>query len=162
MTWRISKLCDLPVLRIPRECVRLVSFTISTWIHFYLNRLIHRSGVLTKPDTLSAGAISARQRWKQVLEGRLHPLQHGYYCVRLPDDDERSRNISRATSLHLATEFFESTAPWNEVDNRHRLGIPGFVSDISKLLISLIELAYVTSDNIAWTEPDFASSVCLS
>jgi hypothetical protein len=89
------------------------------------------------------GAISARQKWKQVLEGRLHSLKHGYYCVRLPDDDERSRNVTRATSLRLSSEFFENTSPWNEVDRR-RLGIPGFISDISKLLINLIELAYVT------------------
>ena len=80
----------------------------------------------------------------QVIEGRLHPLKHGYYCVRLPDDDERSRNVTGAALQSLASEFFAST-PWNEVVDRHRLGIPGFVSDISKLLIRLIERAYVTT-----------------
>ena len=105
----------------------------------------YRSGVLTKPDTLSTGATSARQRWKQVIEGRLHPLKHGYYCVRLPDDDERSRNVTGANLQRLASEFFASTSPWKEFVDRHRLGIPGFVSDISKLLIKLIELAYVTT-----------------
>jgi vacuolar protein sorting-associated protein 1 len=99
------------------------------------------SGVLTKPDTLSTGAISARQTWKQVLEGQAHILKHGYYCVRLPDDDERSRNITRAASQRLASEFFENTSPWNEIVDRNRLGISGFVSDISKLLMNLIELA---------------------
>jgi len=98
-------------------------------------------GVLTKPDTLSTGATSARQRWKQVIDGRLHPLKHGYYCVRLPDDDERSRNVTGASLQRLNSEFFASTSPWNEVDDHYRLGIPGFVSDISKLLIRRIELA---------------------
>lgn len=102
-------------------------------------------GVLTKPDTLPAGATSARQRWRQVLDGQLHQLRHGYYCVRLPDDEERSREVTRATSQRLASEFFASNAPWNEVADRHRLGIPGFVSNISKLLVGLIEHAWVPS-----------------
>ena len=108
---------------------------------------------MTKPDTFSTGVISARQRWKQVLEGRLHPLKHGYYCIRLPDDDERSRNPTRASSQQLALYFFESTSRWDEIPDRNRLGGPGFISDISTLLISLIEDAYVIIQ-LNWCEVD--------
>lgn len=75
------------------------------------------------------------------MEGRnlKHPLKHGYYCVRLPDDKERSSNHSRARIQQLASEFFDSTPPWNEIADRRRLGIPGFVSDLSKILVGLIE-----------------------
>ncbi|KAJ7581757.1 P-loop containing nucleoside triphosphate hydrolase protein [Mycena floridula] len=96
-------------------------------------------GVVTKPDQLTAGASGARQRWKDIMLGREHVLKHGYYIVRLPDDDERSLNLSREDSQRLAREFFETTAPWSEFQNRNRFGIPGFVSDISKLLVSLLE-----------------------
>jgi hypothetical protein len=66
-------------------------------------------------------------------------LKHGYYCVRLPDDDERSRNISHSECEKLATELFESTSPWSDVDDRRRFGTANLVTDLSKLLIDLIE-----------------------
>jgi len=97
------------------------------------------TGVLTKPDTLTRGATSARQKWKDVIQGQIHKLKHGYYCVRLPDDEERHRNITRAESLTLAADFFNTTSPWSDIADRHRFGIPGFVSDISRLLVRLIE-----------------------
>lgn len=100
-------------------------------------------GVLTKPDTLTAGAITARETWREVLEGRQYPLRHGYYCVRLPDDEERSRNRTRAALQQSAATFFDSTPPWNAITDRHRLGIPGLLTDLSKLLMYLIEQACV-------------------
>ncbi|RDB19012.1 Interferon-induced GTP-binding protein Mx [Hypsizygus marmoreus] len=98
------------------------------------------TGVLTKPDTLTRGALGARQKWQETIEGKVDPLKHGYYCVRLPDDDERARNISRAASQELAAKYFASTAPWDQMANhRNRFGVPNFVSDVSRLLIELIE-----------------------
>ncbi|KAG2064867.1 hypothetical protein BDR04DRAFT_1130602 [Suillus decipiens] len=98
-------------------------------------------GVLTKPDTLGAGAINQRQRWVEIIEGRSedHQLRHGFYCVRLPDDAERMQRLSRAESQRRAAEYFDTTSPWNTVADRCRFGIPGFVSDVSRLLIQLIE-----------------------
>ena len=96
-------------------------------------------GVLTKPDTLTQGATGSKRKWKAILEGQGHELKHGYYCVRLPDDDERSRNISRTESLGIATGFFDRTEPWNTIANRNRLGIANLVSDISYILVGLIE-----------------------
>ncbi|KAG1772028.1 P-loop containing nucleoside triphosphate hydrolase protein [Suillus occidentalis] len=100
-------------------------------------------GVLTKPDTLGVGAINQRKKWVEIIEGQSedHKLKHGFYCVRLPDDAERTQRLSRADSQRRAAEYFDTTSPWNTVADRHRFGIPGFVSDISRLLIQLIEEA---------------------
>ncbi|KAG1727762.1 P-loop containing nucleoside triphosphate hydrolase protein [Suillus paluster] len=77
-------------------------------------------GVLTKPDTLGVGAINQRRKWVEIIEGRSeeHTLRHGFYC-----------------------EYFDTTSPWSDMIDRHRFGIPGFVSDVSRLLIQLIEEA---------------------
>ncbi|KAG2129046.1 P-loop containing nucleoside triphosphate hydrolase protein [Suillus bovinus] len=98
-------------------------------------------GVLTKPDTLGVGAINQRRRWVEIIEGRSqdHTLRHGFYCVRLPDDAERAQRLSRVESQRRAAEYFDTTSPWKDVSDRHRFGIPGFVSDVSRLLIKLIE-----------------------
>ncbi|KAF8873241.1 P-loop containing nucleoside triphosphate hydrolase protein [Infundibulicybe gibba] len=98
-------------------------------------------GVLTKPDTLTAGAIGLRQLWRAVIEGQEHPLKHGYYCVRLPDDAERARKLSPAERERAAANFFDNTSPWTpaEIPDRKRFGIPNFVTDISRLLVGLIE-----------------------
>ncbi|KAG1812617.1 P-loop containing nucleoside triphosphate hydrolase protein [Suillus subaureus] len=100
-------------------------------------------GVLTKPDTLGTGAINQRRKWIEIIEGRSeeHTLRHGFYCVRLPDDAERAQRLSRAESQRRAAEYFDTTSPWKDVIDRRRFGIPGFVSDISQLLIRLIEEA---------------------
>ncbi|SJL16535.1 uncharacterized protein ARMOST_20061 [Armillaria ostoyae] len=98
-------------------------------------------GVLTKPDMLTVGASGARQKWREIILGQdeKHKLKHGYYCVRLPDDDERKRKISRDESQALAKVYFEKNSPWKEFLDRSRFGIPALVHDISRLLVRLIE-----------------------
>ncbi|OJA15787.1 hypothetical protein AZE42_14018, partial [Rhizopogon vesiculosus] len=44
-------------------------------------------------------------------------------------------------SIVRAAEYFDTTSPWKDVADRSRFGIPGFVSDVSRLLIQLIEEA---------------------
>ncbi|KAG1838318.1 P-loop containing nucleoside triphosphate hydrolase protein [Suillus subluteus] len=68
-------------------------------------------GVLTKPDTLGTGAINQRRKWVEIIEG--HSEEHT-----------------------LRHGFY-----CKDVIDRRRFGIPGFVSDISRLLIQLIEEA---------------------
>ncbi|KAJ3916699.1 P-loop containing nucleoside triphosphate hydrolase protein [Lentinula edodes] len=96
-------------------------------------------GVLTKPDTITRGAIGSRERWKEVLQGKLHRFNHGYYCVRLADDEERAKRLSRSQSEVLATDFFAKTEPWSGFVDRSRFGVPNFVKDMSKLLLGMIE-----------------------
>ncbi|KAK0439518.1 P-loop containing nucleoside triphosphate hydrolase protein [Desarmillaria tabescens] len=98
-------------------------------------------GVLTKPDMLTVGASGARQKWREIILGQdqKHKLKHGYYCVRLPDDDERKRKISREESQARAKRYFEENSPWKEYPDRNRFGVPALVHDISRLLVALIE-----------------------
>ncbi len=96
-------------------------------------------GVLTKPDLLPPGTLSSRKTWREVLERKIHCTTHGYYCVLLPDDEQRIRGVTRLQTEQKAEEFFTGTAPWNEISDRTRFGIPNFVSYISSLLVHLIE-----------------------
>ncbi|PPQ85696.1 hypothetical protein CVT25_002730 [Psilocybe cyanescens] len=98
-------------------------------------------GVLTKPDTLGKGSRGRRDAWKTLLEDKEteQRAKHGYYCVRLLDDDERSRGVGRFESERIASEFFDNTEPWCSIADRGRFGISNFVRDISKLLIELIK-----------------------
>jgi hypothetical protein len=103
-------------------------------------------GVVTKPDTLTSGATSAREKWKKIFEGDEHRLLNGYYCVRLPDDDERSSGISRAEAEQKSKQYLDSTAPWSQIQDRGRFGVQNLIKDVSKLLMQVIEDAYVYQD----------------
>ncbi|KAK7464108.1 hypothetical protein VKT23_006272 [Stygiomarasmius scandens] len=67
-----------------------------------------------------------------------HKLTHGYYCVRLPDDAQRA-SLSRTEFQKLALQYFDTKAPWSQMSARDRFGVPNLVSDVSKLLVELIE-----------------------
>lgn len=100
------------------------------------------TGVLTKPDTLSVGAVSARQKWRDLITGvdtdPTHRLRHGYYCVKLPDDAERANSPSRSERILAESSFFQSTSPWNEV-SQERFGVQHLVVDLSRHLTDLLD-----------------------
>jgi len=137
MTWKTSKLSAL------HEKLTQLAKEPSVTFHFRPSKslTVCPPGILTKPDTLGPGARNQRKMWKDLIEGRSenHQLKHGYYCVRLPDDEERARKISRLDSQLLAAEFFDTTEPWNSVTDRRRFGIPNFVADVGGLLVKLIQ-----------------------
>ncbi|KAM5536973.1 hypothetical protein V8D89_009302 [Ganoderma adspersum] len=96
-------------------------------------------GVLTKPDTLPAGATKSREIWLGVLEGRRHQLKHGYFCTRQPDDDKRLLGISPADARADELDFFKATAPWSTSSVAHsRFGTANLVKNISELLAGII------------------------
>ncbi|KAI0698694.1 P-loop containing nucleoside triphosphate hydrolase protein [Earliella scabrosa] len=95
-------------------------------------------GVMTKPDTLLPGATKSREMWSDVLEGRRHPLKHGYYCTRQPDDDRRLAGITRAEARAAEAEFFRTTAPWSSSSVPNRFGTANLVKNISELLTKII------------------------
>ncbi|KAJ7615866.1 P-loop containing nucleoside triphosphate hydrolase protein [Roridomyces roridus] len=95
-------------------------------------------GVLTKPDLVSAGSTTARALWRDVLEGRKHPLHHGYYCTRHPDDEERANQITPAKARSVEATFFRQTAPWAHCTEQQRLGTPNLVSTLSRCLVQRI------------------------
>lgn len=102
-------------------------------------RLIATTGVLTKPDTLSTGASGQREKWRKVLLGQDEQayLKHGYFCVRLPDDEARKRN----TPISTLNKYFDATAPWNDLPKhvKARYGVDPLVSYVSKLLVDMFE-----------------------
>lgn len=99
--------------------------------------------VLTKPDTLTVGSTSARQKWRDVLTGKYHSdsqaLKLGYYCVKLADDAERETHSTRSERQERETSFFSLTEPWNEVVNRGRFGVLNLVNDLSRHLTALLD-----------------------
>ncbi|KAF8162470.1 P-loop containing nucleoside triphosphate hydrolase protein [Mycena galopus ATCC 62051] len=94
-------------------------------------------GVLTKPDMLSTGS-NVRNLWLDVIEGRKHPLMHGYFCTRQPDDDERGRNITANQARLAETDFFTTTAPWSTATQKDRFGTDNLVATLSTLLVQII------------------------
>ncbi|KIL59205.1 hypothetical protein M378DRAFT_1017544 [Amanita muscaria Koide BX008] len=96
-------------------------------------------GVLTKPDVVLPSSMGQLQKWRDVLEGKAYPLEHGYYCVRLADEAERMKRPSRAESERLADGFFRTRDPWSKMSLRSRFGIPNLVRDVSTLLVLWIE-----------------------
>ena len=86
-----------------------------------------------------ANSAQLRQKWKRVLEGEEHPLRHGYYAVRLPNEDERQANITAAEAQKQAAMFFEQTSPWKEMRDRTRFGIPNMIRDMSRQLVQVME-----------------------
>ncbi|THH32770.1 hypothetical protein EUX98_g1377 [Antrodiella citrinella] len=95
-------------------------------------------GVMTKPDTLTTGATKARGIWLDVIEGRLFSLQHGYYCTRQPDDDERTRGITSEQARTAEMDFFKKTAPWSTSKMQHQFGTRNLIANLSRLLSNII------------------------
>ncbi|KAI0758724.1 P-loop containing nucleoside triphosphate hydrolase protein [Fomes fomentarius] len=95
-------------------------------------------GVMTKPDTIPAGSTKSKEMWLDVIEGRRHPLKHGYYCTRQPDDDSRLAGITPMEARTAETTFFQTTAPWSSSTTPHRFGTQNLVKSISELLTRII------------------------
>ncbi|KAJ7060975.1 P-loop containing nucleoside triphosphate hydrolase protein [Mycena amicta] len=101
-------------------------------------------GVLTKPDMLKEGS-KATALWLDVIEGRKHPLQHGYYCTRQPDDEERSKNVTTADLRNAEAQFFKTGAPWSSSTHQNRFGMDNLIQTLSTLLVQIIsdKLPYI-------------------
>lgn len=100
---------------------------------------------MTKPDTVSEGAIKVRENWLNVIEGRLHQTKHGYFCTRQPDDKERSEGITSAQAREAERKFFAKTTPWSTSSCQDRFGTENLIANLSKLLARIIDESYVSS-----------------
>src|SRR6266436_562471 len=98
---------------------------------------------MTKPDMLTLGSTKARDLWLDVIEGRRHPLAHGYYCTRQPDDAERSGGITSANARIAESTYFNDTSPWSTSVHKHRFGTNNLISTLSTLLVQIIKEACV-------------------
>ncbi|KAJ8092575.1 hypothetical protein PM082_006900 [Marasmius tenuissimus] len=95
-------------------------------------------GVLTKPDMLGAGSLKALELWNDVIEGRRHPLQHGYYVTRQLNDAERTKNVTPAEARRLEESFFMNTQPWSKSRCAGRFGTKSLSNALSMLLMNII------------------------
>ncbi|KAI0324475.1 hypothetical protein GY45DRAFT_1340756 [Cubamyces sp. BRFM 1775] len=117
---------DLADLRIIQnaddETVRLVEDMVTS--HIKGNSLIlvtlPMSGVMTKPDTLTAGSTEARQMWLD------------------PDDDVRIHGVLGAAARQLEEAIFSTTSPWTNASCQDRLGTTNLVKNINTLLTQII------------------------
>jgi hypothetical protein len=87
---------------------------------------------------LTSGSTQARDLWLDVLEGRRHPLLHGYYCTRQLDDAERAEGVSSSEARIKEADFFAKTAPWATSSVQDRFGTPNLVKMLSMLLVNII------------------------
>ena len=94
---------------------------------------------------LTNGATQARLKWKKVPEGNEYTTKYRYYAVRLPNDDERAEGIARAELLSRAKAFLELNDPQKSPRDRRRFGIANCVTDISALIVKLLEQKFVCS-----------------
>ncbi|KAG6918467.1 hypothetical protein DXG01_014094 [Tephrocybe rancida] len=96
------------------------------------------TGVMTKPDMLTAGSTRAREMWLEIIEGREHPLVHGYYCTRQPDDAQRAENITPNEARAAEAAFFSETDPWSNSTYENRFGTVHLIASLSQLLVGII------------------------
>ncbi|KAK7679583.1 hypothetical protein QCA50_017293 [Cerrena zonata] len=98
-------------------------------------------GVLTKPDVvgLTLGTTKEQDMQLDVIEGRKHPLKHGYYCIRQPDQKERTRGVTREEMRLIEETFFLQTIHWSTSSHRHRFGTKHLIDDLSTLLSRMID-----------------------
>jgi hypothetical protein len=89
---------------------------------------------------LSEGDTSMLALWREVLAGTRHPLTHGYFCTRQPNDAERDQGIAPELARKRELEFFANTLPWSSFDGA-RLGTAKLVETLSRLLTSLTQNA---------------------
>ncbi|KAG6843814.1 hypothetical protein H0H87_012992 [Tephrocybe sp. NHM501043] len=95
-------------------------------------------GVMTKPDMLTAGQTKSREIWLDIIEGRRHPLVHGYYCTRQPDDAQRAAEITQEEARAAESAFFSAEIPWSTSSRKNRFGTVHLIASLSDLLIGII------------------------
>lgn len=98
---------------------------------------------MTKPDMLLQSSTKATELWLDIIEGRRHPLTHGYYCTRQPDDSERTSGTTPLQARESEATFFSNTAPWSTSTHKDRFGTKHLISTLSTLLVGTIHDMYV-------------------
>ncbi|KAG8994202.1 hypothetical protein FRB90_000510, partial [Tulasnella sp. 427] len=94
-------------------------------------------GVLTKVDRIQAGTAS---KWLRLLRGEEQPLFHGWFCVKQRSPSELARYTPWEEAKALEKEFFETVAPWSELDvrQRGRLGSEKLADRLGAILSDLV------------------------
>ena len=75
--------------------------------------------------------------------GYKHPLHHGYFCTRQPDDEERANGITTSEARRIETDFFANSDPWSTCPRQERLGTDNLISTLSSCLVQMFVDTYV-------------------
>ncbi|KAG8891849.1 hypothetical protein FRC01_014486, partial [Tulasnella sp. 417] len=94
-------------------------------------------GVLTKVDRIEFGGAS---KWLRMLRGEDQPLMHGWYCVKQRDMAQLQEGISWEEARSYETEFFQTMAPWADLNRveRQRLGSQKLADRLGTILSDLV------------------------
>jgi hypothetical protein len=83
--------------------------------------------------------MKAKQLWLDVIHGQRHPLLHGYYCTRQPDEDERAEGITFEEARTKEMNYFSATVPWSSSTEPRRFGTVNLAKRLSDLLTQIID-----------------------
>ncbi len=114
--------------------------------HSHSPRVVINSGlgVLTKPDRIEQGN---EESWFSLLRNETEPLQHEWYCAKLPGPEELADRISWADA-RLNEEQFFGQPPWIFMtDVRPRLSVSSLMEGLSDVLSEVIAKEYVPNDH---------------
>lgn len=113
-------------------------------------------GVLTKPDRIEEGNQGS---WFSLLRNEKVPLEHEWFCVKLPGPEELRNRISGADARLKEDQFF-TQLPWSTMEDvRPRLSVKSLTERLSDVLSDVIaqELPRVQAEidqNIKETEKE--------
>ncbi|KAF8323490.1 P-loop containing nucleoside triphosphate hydrolase protein, partial [Cantharellus anzutake] len=92
-------------------------------------------GVLTKPDRIEPGNESS---WFSLLRNEKEPLEHEWFCVRLPGPEDPPDRINRAKAQEKEELFF-GQPPWTYMhDVRSRLSVDNLTERLGDVLSDAI------------------------
>lgn len=94
----------------------------------------HRTlSVLTKPDLVDPGAEAGVM---QLIKGERHPLNLGWCLVRnLGQQQVQDTAVNRSA---VEKAFFRDRAPWNQLDDKDRVGVDALRSRLQEVLANNI------------------------
>jgi hypothetical protein len=84
--------------------------------------------------------------WARYINGEAEPLDHGWFCVKLPDTQSLHPQPTLRDARDEETHWFEKGNVWYDLPRqaRSRLGTPKLVRHLEDILSNLISLKYAT------------------
>jgi hypothetical protein len=74
-----------------------------------------------------------------------HALRLGYYCVKLPHDQQRLQDMTnpppRNARQGREMQFFMATEPWKSMPNKSHFGVANLLNELSKQLTTMLDAA---------------------
>lgn len=99
---------------------------------------------MTKPDLLQEGE---EKGWIDILEGRAHPLHHGYFITKQPAPKDVQEKITHEAAREAERNYFNHHPLWSTMsaETCNRMGTVQLGKTLSKLLSRLIDKTCVHS-----------------